>query len=303
MRPLDERGTRKAGLTTLGGVRIILFFAKLTTRNILVLVKILRCLFPVFFASALIFCLLAERSLGQNWIAQGAPLESWISVSASANGSRLIAASPGGGLFISTNSGVTWQATSAPATNYWYGTASSADGTELVAVCAYDSFTGTLGSVFTSTNSGATWVEANVPAYDWRAAATSADGSQIAVVSYGNEEIYISTDSGATWNQSVSGSGINWNTVASSADGDVLVEASDFDDFLWVSTDAGATWRHPVVTAVPYTSVAASADGTKLYAAGYNSGIYASTNSGVSWSATGAPSEAWNSVATSADGT
>lgn len=265
--------------------------------------KTFRCLFPVFFASALIFCLVAQRAPGQNWIAQGAPLEGWISVSVSADGSRMIAASPGDGLYISTNSGVTWQATSAPTTNNWYGTACSADGTKMAAVSAYNSDTGVLGSVFTSTNSGVTWIEANVPAYDWRAATASADGSQFAVVSYGNEAIYISTDSGATWNESVSGGGFNWNAVASSADGSVLIEASEFDNFLEVSTDAGATWRRPVVTQVSYTSVAASADGTKLYAAGYKSGIYASTNTGVSWWLTGAPAEPYNSVTTSADGT
>jgi hypothetical protein len=59
-----------------------------------------------------------------------------------------------------------------------------------------------------------------------------------------------------------------------------------------------------------WTSVASSADGTKLVAVGsdpaysYLTGpIYTSANSGLSWNLTSAPDEFWSSVASSADGT
>ncbi len=81
----------------------------------------------------------------------------------------------------------------------------------------------------------------------------------------------------------------------------------------------GAALSHPnpacaqswVLTSAPHlywSSVASSADGTKLAAATPGSRfnlptIYTSTNSGADWSATPVPNEWWNSIASSADGT
>jgi photosystem II stability/assembly factor-like uncharacterized protein len=74
---------------------------------------------------------------------------------------------------------------------------------------------------------------------------------------------------------------------------------------IYTSTNSGATWTsHSVIDYVYWSSVASSADGTKLAAATFDQGrIYVSTNSGSTWNNAGAPSQKWNAVASSADGT
>ncbi|HLX72890.1 MAG TPA: hypothetical protein VKV04_24970 [Verrucomicrobiae bacterium] len=52
-----------------------------------------------------------------------------------------------------------------------------------------------------------------------------------------------------------------------------------------------------------WSSIACSADGTKLVISGYFGGIYTSTNSGATWISNAAPVNHWHSLACSADGT
>ena len=68
------------------------------------------------------------------------------------------------------------------------------------------------------------------------------------------------------------------------------------------SSDFGATWTAQTFPPVITLSVASSADGTKLTAAGI--GIYTSSDSGGTWTLTSAPTDSfWQSIAFSADGT
>ena len=60
-------------------------------------------------------------------------------------------------------------------------------------------------------------------------------------------------------------------------------------------------WTQTSAPGEAWTSIACSADGSKL-AAVSGGGIYTSTNSGANWIQTSAPTEAWHSIASSADG-
>ena len=62
------------------------------------------------------------------------------------------------------------------------------------------------------------------------------------------------------------------------------------------------TWTQTSAPSNTWTSVACSADETKI-AATAGDGIYISTNSGTTWTQTSAPNDVWTSVASSADGT
>jgi hypothetical protein len=61
-------------------------------------------------------------------------------------------------------------------------------------------------------------------------------------------------------------------------------------------------WTLTSAPVTNWSSVASSADGSKLVAAVKNGLIYISTNSGSTWVATSAPTNYWRSVASSADG-
>jgi photosystem II stability/assembly factor-like uncharacterized protein len=64
-------------------------------------------------------------------------------VASSSDGTKLVAAISGGAIYTSSDSGVTWTKTGAPA-GYWSSVASSSNGTKLVAVVSY-------GCIYTST--------------------------------------------------------------------------------------------------------------------------------------------------------
>ena len=125
--------------------------------------------------------------------------------------------------------GVTW--TPRDSTQIWWGLASSADGTKLVASVQ-------TGRLYTSTDSGATWV-ARDSNRSWLGVASSTDGTKLVAAVVGGQ-IYTSVDSGVTWTPREAAR--DWSTVASSADGTELAAAVQNGD-LYTSTDSGVTGR------------------------------------------------------------
>jgi photosystem II stability/assembly factor-like uncharacterized protein len=115
---------------------------------------------------------------GTVWRSNNVPFQTYNAVaSASADGTKLMAAVfNGGGFFISTDWGSTWASNSSPA---WGSPAlaSSADGTKLVVADSSGYPSG--GLIYTSTNGGTTWLTATAGSNFWNAVASSADGSKL----------------------------------------------------------------------------------------------------------------------------
>jgi hypothetical protein len=68
----------------------------------------------------------------------------------------------------------------------------------------------------------------------------------------------------------------------------------------------GASWTKSGASAVDWTGIASSSDGTKMAASGYDNQIYLSTDSGLVWSSSSADNGSaidWTGVASSSDGT
>ena len=163
----------------------------------------------------------------------------WASVASSADGTKLVAAATLGNIYTSTDSGATWTQRTQQG---FVGVVSSADGTKLVAGFTLPTRTssGYLpagGYLCTSADSGAAWTQTG-PDVGWMSVASSADGSKLVaagagaftdpdgISGYSDDYLYMSTDSGVTWNQTAIQDG--WRAVASSADGTKLVAAVYF---------------------------------------------------------------------------
>ena len=192
---------------------------------------------------------------------------------------------------------MTWTTNNAP--NYlWDSVASSADGTELVAVGLTEPNTNVL---YASTNFGTTWTQiATLPNANAYAIASSADGTKLVLAGWQNP-IYVSTNLGSTW--TAYGNSDTYTTVASSADGTKLVAAGWDTSAIYTSTDSGISWTAHSVPYNSWESSACSADGTKMVVVGAGNPIYLSTNSGDTWLPdTNAPQTLWESVASSGDG-
>jgi hypothetical protein len=145
-----------------------------------------------------------STNAGASWAPSGAPSNVWYSVACSADGTKLVAAayagpSQNGGtglIYTSADSGVTWTNASPP-TNYWTSVASSTDGTHLIAVSLFDQSPQNPGVIWRSTNSGVNWSKDTLTGY-FSSAATSADGTILAVTDVARDEIYTLGEPGAT---------------------------------------------------------------------------------------------------------
>jgi hypothetical protein len=184
-------------------------------------------------------------------------------VACSSDGTKVVTVvsnSSSGGIYTSSNSGVTWATTGAAARN-WVSVASSADGTKLVAV-VYG------GAIYTSAN----WSTARTSgSKNWVSVASSADGTKLAAAAAGGV-IYTSSDSGSTWVTNNVPTA-NWQSIASSADGSKLVAVISGGG-IYASSNYGATWTQTSGSSNNWQSIASSSDGGKLAAAVYGGGIY-----------------------------
>lgn len=220
-----------------------------------------------------------STNAGVTWRLAGAPNNQyWASIAMSSDGTKLAAADNAsgtsggyinGGIYVSTNSGISWKLTSAP-DQPWNVLASSANGTMLVAAVW-------TGGLYTSTNSGNSWVLASnaLTSAAWASVTASADGTkQVAAVE--GDGIYISTDAGTSWTLT-SAPATNWLSVASSSDGTKLVACVGYGGGIYTSTDSGVTWAQTTAMNANWYSVVSSTNGIVLAGAVYGGGIYLST--------------------------
>jgi hypothetical protein len=167
-----------------------------------------------------------------------------------------------------------------------------------------DATVGQVVSVVQPSVAGVTWT-ARESKRNWSSITSSADGSKLAAVAWG--QIYTSSDSGVTWTARESDRA--WESITSSADGSKLaaVDGNERDGGqIYTSTNSGVTWtaRGPKQF---WRAITSSADGSKLaaiaysYSMGGGGRIYTSTNSGVTWTAR-AGNRRWTSITSSADG-
>jgi hypothetical protein len=208
----------------------------------------------------------------------------WGSVASSGDGKTLIAAAPfgpvgaePGAIFYSTNEGVNWTSNALSNPMYPYstftpaGVAISADGTKIVVAAC-------LGTYY-STNSGTDWtLRTNVTLFGIASPsqyiASSADGTKLVLClpspenNYSPGPIYVSTNSGETWNLT-SASSNQWQFVAMSANGNMIMAVPisfTQPSPIYISTDTGNTWttNGPMLG---WGALASSADGGKWVAA------------------------------------
>ena len=187
-------------------------------------------------------------------------------ISASNDGTKLIAGFSGNGYMTSVNSGVSW---SWVATGNRTLTSISDDGSKiLVVVNGQAPKIGPIGGTLTSLSIGNTTAQA-----DWRAAVCDSTCTRMVVASAAgvNGGVFTSNDSGATW---VLGQGADanfrkwvWGSVASNSDGSRLAAGVDWDagSGVYISTDYGVTWTKQAPGG-SYDGIAIAATGNAVYA-------------------------------------
>ncbi|WP_207717687.1 WD40/YVTN/BNR-like repeat-containing protein [Caenimonas soli] len=183
----------------------------------------------------------------------------WAGTASSASGNRVAAIADPGGIYLSSDAGVTWTRSSAPTDN-WTQVLMSADGTKLAA----------LGNtvLHTSSDSGQTWTARSGSGLSWMGVYMSDDGQRIVGAAVGGT-LYASTNGGASFTLIAGTANTDWRTVAGSSDGTRLVAVASHyggdpaNQGVYVSTDSGATWTRRLASG-NWTFAAASADGMRM---------------------------------------
>ncbi len=221
---------------------------------------------------------------GVNWTTTSAPQASYSSITSSIDGTKLFAATteayvsyPQGHIYTSFDSGTNWQQSSAPAGG-WSAISASSNGSKLVAT-VYQGF------IWLSQNSGTTWTQSNAPSGLWSGIASSADGSKIVATLTCSDSVYVSLDSGVSWQAHFLGVGAEGcqtiNSVTMSADG-TKIAAADYSNpgAVYMSIDSGVTWRKygPAGNIYPF-AITASYDGNTIFMGENNGRVFTFTYS------------------------
>lgn len=229
--------------------------------------------FILLMCSVLILCV--DTAYGQ-WTQTGGPNEGNVTVLA-VSGTNLYAGTFGGGVFLTTNNGDTWDAVNNGLTDPFIN---------CLAVKGTTLFAGTAGGgVFRTTDNGATWTEQN----------TDLTNTEVnAIVTYEefvlagtNDGAFLSTNNGDSW--IATNTGLENRSISS------LVRVNDV---LLAGTLVGV-FRYDTQTPGPWTKVssgitsfaitALSVAGTYVFAA-TSEDIFLSKNKGNTWATAGLPS-------------
>ena len=183
--------------------------------------------------------------------------------SLAASGSRLIAGTPFGGVFLSTDNGGSWTQRGLEATSV-----------QSLAVTRWGALAGSTGGVFSSDDSGATWRVADSALTSRDVNCMVVNGADVFAGTW--HGVILSTDVGRTWTQR----GLRRHTVKALAVQGPLLFAGTSSAGVWTSDDRGASWTQ---TGLRNTDVHAILESGRTLIAGTWRGVYVSTDSGVSW--------------------
>jgi len=207
---------------------------------------------------------------GAVWTTNGDLAATWTSAAMSSDGTKILLGGFDGTLMNSTDSGATFTNYPGTPNNLWSGVASSANGSNLVAVAGGGQQP---GPIYVSTNAGQSWTLSGAPSQKWQCVASSASGARLCAGVWGGV-IYTSANSAVTWNPSGSPSAY-WRGISSSSDGSKLaaVDATS-TGLIYLSTNAGSLWTTSSVPALSWSFIASSADGTRLAATSVFGSVY-----------------------------
>ena len=234
---------------------------------------------------------------------------SWTPSAMSSDGQKMIVGDQGGTLYISSDSGSSWEVidpsdgTEAPD---WLTTSMSSDG-QIILAGIY----GGGGRLYRSTDGGSIWSEirpAGDTDLDWGASSMSSDGQIMLAGTRNSGRLYQSNNSGDGWSEirPAGDTDQSWGSSNMSSDGSVMVTGV-INGRLYLSTNAGSNW----VEIQPagdgdeqWLSVGMSSGGQVILVGNGNS-LYLSTNTGSSWTEilpAGEADKSWAISSVSSDG-
>lgn len=199
----------------------------------------------------------------------------WEGVTMSLNGTYMVGAlcCDSGGIYYSTNSGITWSQSSKKIGN-WISVDSNANGDYMYAIDSRTGLFKTTGILFFSTNYGKDWAQSTAATdTKFKSLTLSKTGQYVAIVST-YDGIIISSDYGSTWKTSSGANNISWNAIITDSAGEYYVAVGD-NTTTYSSYDYGASFvnNNPTTTLGDATSITSNGTFSLLVISTSNSGL------------------------------
>ena len=239
-------------------------------------------------------------NFGKNWNPEGTS-QTWGDITMSSTGQYQTGVVYIGGIYQSSNYGITWTKSNSIST-FWQGVAMSSNGKYQTAVSSNQVSTipgnVTSGAIYYSLDYGHTWYKSSSKILDWIAVTMSSTGQYQSACANGGG-IYYSTNYGYTWTLSNAPSA-TWSSISSSSSG--YQSASISGGVIYYSKDNGKTWTKSASLIKSWSGISVSSNG-QLQSACVNGGfIYYSSDFGHTWVQSTSISTAWADIAISSTG-
>lgn len=264
---------------------------------------------------------------GQTWNLTAAPKTIWTTIAASADGTRFVAAVDAGSVYTSLDSGATWVPAIIPAPIKTRGIFTDTVVTTITSTNAAtgDVHTKTSSNVFGYTNASIPNPTAVAVTLGVKISGGKVTGTKTNMV---NSQLGLTIAGVSAFSfQSISTNVFGTNDLGINTSIAKISRTNKFNESIFFPTTPGTfltNYSEVLSTNLPnlsvtvsnslgvnlsiagvpqhWSSLASSADGTRLVIAQLGGSLYHSQNSGASWAAANGPSTNWSAIASSADG-
>mmetsp|Transcript_7857 Transcript_7857/g.13018 ORF Transcript_7857/g.13018 Transcript_7857/m.13018 type:complete len:305 (+) Transcript_7857:129-1043(+) len=225
------------------------------------------------------------------WTNSDAGVRSWSMVKMSASGQYATGVVYEGGIYYTSDYGVSWTKSelgeSAPDPGEWSTVTLDGSGQYQVAGTSL----ATSGKLYYSIDYGVTWTLSSSVAGVWVSSASDYTGNRVLAAPY-NGYIYYSSNRGADWTQSSSAL-LGWQDLACDFKCEHVIAAFLGSVKIQVSSDYGVTWGDSSSITSSWTVVTLSSSGEYATAGIDGGGVYYSNDYAATWSVSDAPSGNW----------
>ncbi len=218
---------------------------------------------------------------GGNWIKIDSGLKSDQPICFALNGNNIFAGflsaigsdgkMYGGGIYLSTNNGITWSEKDSGLTN---------KSVHSILITNNYIFAGTEGGVFVSSNYGDSWTESNSGLTYSYVKSLAIEGNYLYAGTFGGG-VYVSTNNGSSWSES--NNGLNDKNIICMAANNDYILAGTWTEGVFKSTDNGASWIQSNIGLTATHVFDIALDGNNMLAGTWGNGISSTTDNGDNW--------------------
>ena len=222
--------------------------------------------------------LISYLNLSAQWIEKNNGLYGGDVRSFAVSGTNLFAGTNSGGVFLSTDDGISWSPVNTGLTGSNYSSFISC-----LDVIGNTIFAGTGAGVFLTTNNGDSWSQVNSGLTEIDIISLAVSGSNIFAGTY-SQGVFISTNNGASWTAVNSGLNTSFSITALAVSG-TRIFAGTYSHGVFVSSNNGTSWN-AVNSGLADTNIRSLAvTGGNIFAGTNGGGVFSSSDNGASWTA------------------